>query len=179
MRQVRTVRNPCKRVVKVKKEKLDSDSNKLTAEESKHVNENANKLTSEESKYLYEKIRTRSQTNVEKVSKKSPAVKKKAPQKLGRPYRYCCFIGCNRNNHHNVSFKRLTRMPDKEPSPTDTIDRHKLYILKKSKRREQLDRCGLSREDNRQSLRIYSDHEYESIKIYHTLQHNGKVKNWQ
>ena len=93
---------------------------------------------------------------------------------MGRPYRYCCFAGCNRNNYHNVSFKRLTRIPDEEPSPTDTIKWHKLYILKKRERREQLERCDLSREDNRASLRFCSDHEYEIIQIYHTLQHNGK-----
>ena len=70
----------------------------------------------------------------------------------------------------------MTRTPTNSPSPNDTIDQHKTYILKKSERREQLDRCGLSRDDNRNNLRICSNHEYEIIKIRYTLEYGGKEK---
>jgi len=70
----------------------------------------------------------------------------------------------------------VTRTPNSPPSPNDTIDRHKTYIFKRSERRNQLDRCGLKRDDNRNNLRICSDHEFESIKIRHTLVHGGKKK---
>ena len=70
----------------------------------------------------------------------------------------------------------MTKTPNNPPSPNDTIDQHKTYIIKKSERREQLDRCVLSRDENRNNLRICSDHEYESIKIRHILEHGGKEK---
>ena len=49
------------------------------------------------------------------------------------------------------------------PSTKDMIERHLTYQKKKHCRREELDRCGISRNDDRRDLRICSDHEYENL----------------
>ena len=72
----------------------------------------------------------------------------------------------------------MTLAPNSPPSPNDSIKKHKTYILKWSERRKQLERCGLKRDDNRKNLRIYYDHEYESIKYRHTIVHSGKKKHF-
>ena len=106
----------------------------------------------------FPKPRKRSTVNMKTVCKKPPVVKKVACQKEGRPYRYCCFVRCNKNNHHNVTFKRITPIPSYNLSDDDTLKKKSTFELKRLERREQLNRCGLKRNDKRKNLRLCSDH---------------------
>ena len=52
---------------------------------------------------------------------KSGIIKKPKYQKKGQPYCYCCFVGCKKTNHDNVSFRRITSLPKYVPSTKDMI----------------------------------------------------------
>ena len=92
------------------------------------------------------------------VCKSKPVHRKVSYQKEGRPYRYCCFVGCKKNNLDNVKFQRITSVPQYVPNDGDNFNRHETYHLYLNERKEQLDRCGLSRNDKRKNLRFCSDH---------------------
>ena len=65
---------------------------------------------------------TRQLVKMATICKVKLMVKKKAYQKKGRPYRYYFFVGCKRNNHHDVSFKRITPIPSYEIIESDRYE---------------------------------------------------------
>ena len=67
---------------------------------------------------------TRQAVRKAKVCMKQPVVRKNKYQKKGRPYRYCCFFGCKKNNLDNVSFRRITCVPDYMVTESDRVERH-------------------------------------------------------
>ena len=104
----------------------------------------------------------------------SDTTEKPMKRKGGADKYKCCFVGCtNGSSNKTVRFKRVPPPVTKTISGSSKMSAYYSHYRKKTYRSVMLDRCGLSKSDDRKQLRLCSAHKCEDYDFVTYFERNN------